>query len=333
MRLLILGGTVFLGRHIAEAALARGHSVTLFNRGRHDPALFPEAEKLRGDRDGDVSALHGRTFDAVIDPSGYRPEQVRTVANALAGRDPHYIFISSISVYRGFPPGRSFDENGVLAEGSEGYGALKARCEEALEAKFPDGVAHVRPGLIAGPYDPTDRFTYWPRRISQGGEVLAPGRPERPVQLIDVRDLADWCVRLAETRTAGRFNAVGPRTRLTMGELLGACLEVAARGARLTWAPDEALVAAGVSAWTEMPLWIPENDPGYGGMLLGSNEGAVAAGLRFRPIAETIRATLAWDVREGGPRSEPPLRVIPLSREREAAILAAVCDITPKKSG
>lgn len=331
MKLLILGGTVFLGRHIAEAALARGHNVTLFNRGRHAPDLFPEAEKLRGDRDGDLSALQGRTFDAVIDTSGYRPEQVRTVVNALAGRDPHYTFISSISVYRGFPPGRSYDAGDPLAEGNEGYGALKARCEEALEAKLPGGVAHVRPGLIAGPYDPTDRFTYWPRRISQGGEVLAPGRPERPVQLIDARDLADWCVRLAETRTTGAFNAVGPAARLTMGEVLEACREITPGAARLTWVPDANLVAAGVNAWTEMPLWIPENDPGYGGMLLGSNEGAVAAGLRFRPIAETIRATLAWDVREGGPRSEPPLRVIPISREREAAILAAVCGIPPKK--
>lgn len=324
MKLLVLGGTVFLGRHIVEAALARGHSVTLFNRGRHGPDLFPEAEKLRGDRDGDLTALHGRSFDAVIDPSGYRPEQVRTAVNALAGRDPHYVFISSISVYRGFPPGRAFDEQSALAEGSEGYGALKARCEEALEAKLPGGVAHVRPGLIVGPHDPTDRFTYWPRRISQGGDVLAPGRPERPVQLIDVRDLADWCVRLAETRTAGPFNAVGPKARLTMGELLDACNEIAHGAARLTWVPDADLVAAGVSPWTEMPLWIPESDPGYGGMLLGSNEKAVAAGLRFRPIAETIRATLAWDVREAGPRSEPPLRVIPISREREAAILASV---------
>jgi 2'-hydroxyisoflavone reductase len=323
MRVLILGGTVFVGRHIAAAALARGHSVTLFNRGRHEPDLFPEAEKLRGDRDGDLSALHGRSFDAVIDPSGYRPEQVRTVVNALSGRDPHYTFISSISAYRSLPPGRSFDVGDALAEGNEGYGALKARCEEALEAKLPGGIAHVRPGLIVGPHDPTDRFTYWPRRISQGGDVLAPGRPERPVQLVDARDLADWCVRLAETRTVGRFNAVGPRTRLTMGELLEACREVTKDTVRLVWVPDAELVAAGVKAWTEMPLWIPEDDPGYGGMLLGSNEGAVAAGLRFRPISETIRATLAWDVREAGPRSAPPLRVIPISREREAAILAS----------
>jgi 2'-hydroxyisoflavone reductase len=169
MRVLILGGTVFLGRHTVAAALARGHDVTLFNRGRHNPQLFESVEKLRGDRDGDLAALRGRRFEAVIDTSGYRPEQMRTVVEALDGNAGHYVFISTMSAYRQFAPGRSYDEDAPLAEGHDGYGPLKARCEEVLEAALPGRVARVRPGLIVGPHDPTDRFTYWPRRIARGG--------------------------------------------------------------------------------------------------------------------------------------------------------------------
>jgi 2'-hydroxyisoflavone reductase len=322
MKILVLGGTVFVGRYIVQAALARGHQVTLFNRGRQNPHLFPEIEKLRGDRDGDLTALRGRSFDAVVDPSGYRPEQVRAVAETLGKTSGHYAFISSISVYRGFPPGRSFDEDTPLAEGSDGYGPLKARSEGALEAALPGRVARVRPGLIVGPHDPTDRFTYWPRRVARGGRVLAPGRPERPIQFVDVRDLADWCVRLGEVRRVGVFNAVGPGSRLTMGQLLDECRTVAGSDAHFTWVPDGELAAAGLKAWTEVPLWIPEGDPGFGGMLLADNRRAVAAGLTFRPVAETIQATLEWDRREEGSPSESPIRVTPIAREREAELLA-----------
>ncbi len=220
MKILVLGGTVFLGRHVVESALARGHSVTLFNRGRQNPNLFPNVEKLRGDRDGDLSALGGRRFDAVIDTSTYTPGQACRMADILDRRIEHYTFISSVSAYAGFPARRSYDETAPLAEGSDGYVPLKARSEEALEAAFPGRVAHLRPGLIAGPHDPTERFTYWPRRIAQGGEVLAPGRPERPIQLIDARDLADWCVRLSEGRRTGYFNALGPQSLLTMRQFL-----------------------------------------------------------------------------------------------------------------
>lgn len=296
MKLLVIGGTVFVGRHFVAAALARGHAVTLLNRGRHNAGLFPQAERLRGDRDADLSILKGRSFDAVFDPSGYRPEQMRALVEALDRNIPHYSFISSISVYRRFPPGQPYDEECPLAQGGTGYGALKARCEEALEAALPGRVAQVRPGLIVGPYDPTDRFTYWPRRFAQGGEILAPGRPQRPVQFIDVRDLADWCVRLAEEGQAGRFNAVGPSAVLTMGELLDACQAEIAGARSITWVSDAGLAAAGVKPWTEMPLWIPESDPDHGGMLLADNRRAVAAGLRFRPLTETIRATLEWDI-------------------------------------
>lgn len=322
MRILVLGGTLFFGRHFVEAALARGHDVVLFNRGQHNPHLFPELEKLRGDRDGDLAALRGRWFDAVVDPSGYRPEQIRAVTGVLEGAIPHYVFISSISVCREFPPHHSFDEGAPLAEGDQGYGALKARCEEVLEATLPGRVVRVRPGLIVGPHDPTDRFTYWPRRVAAGGNVLAPGRPGRPVQLVDVRDLAPWCVELAEHHRVGIFNAVGPRSTLTMGQLLNECVAATESLAQLLWIDDEALLAAGVKPWTELPLWVPESDAQVGGMMLADNRRAVAEGLTFRPLLDTIRATFQWDRREGPAKHNLPIRVTPLAPEREAELLA-----------
>jgi 2'-hydroxyisoflavone reductase len=322
VRILVLGGTLFVGRHVVEAALAQEHEVTLFNRGRRNPHLFPQIEKLRGDRDGDLSALRGRRFDAVIDTSGYRPEQVLVVTDVLGDTIAHYTFISSISAYREFPPFRSFDEGAALAEGDQGYGALKARCEEALEERLPGRVARVRPGLIVGPYDPTDRFTYWPRRVARGGNVLAPGRPERPVQLVDVRDLAEWCVRLAEQHGVGVFNAVGPRSTLTMARLLEDCAAVMESRAYFSWVPDETLLAAGVKPWTELPLWIPESDSRVGGMLLADNRRAVATGLNFRPLTDTIRATFEWDRREGPAGYDLPIRVTPMAPDREAELLA-----------
>lgn len=322
VRVLVLGGTLFLGRHIVEAALARGHEVILFNRGRRNPHLFPKIEKLHGDRDGDLSALRDRRFDAVIDPSGYRPEQVLAVADVLGDTIAHYTFISSISAYREFPPHRSFDEDAPLAEGEDGYGALKARCEEALEGRLPGRVARVRPGLIVGPHDPTDRFTYWPRRVARGGKVLAPGRAERPIQVVDVRDLAEWCVRLAEQCRAGVFNAVGPAATLTMGRLLEECTGATESIARFMWVPDESLLAAGVTPWTELPLWIPERDSQVGGMLLADNRRAVAAGLMFRSLTDTIRATIEWDRDERVAESDLPNRVTLMAPEREAELLA-----------
>lgn len=316
-----MGGTLFVGRHFVEAALARGHEVTLFNRGRRGPGLFPRAEKLRGDRDGDLSALQGRDFDAVFDPSAYKPGQVSAVLAALGGRVGHYTLISSVSAYVTFPPGRAYDEDAPLAAGDEGYGPLKARCEERLEGALAGRAAVVRPGLIVGPHDPTDRFTYWPRRIAQGGDVPAPGRPERPVQFIDARDLAGWCVRLAEERRAGRFNAAGPAARLTMGGFLDTCRAELGADARLRWVPDEKLLAAGVKPWTELPLWVPQADPGHGGIMLCDNRRALAAGLTFRPLVDTIRATYDWDRAQPRPLDPSPIRVTPLAREREAEFL------------
>ena len=292
MKLLVLGGTIFLGRHVVQVALARGHAVTLLNRGRHGSALFPEVERLVGDRDGDLSALAGRAFDAVIDCSGYTPEQVTRSTQALGRRAGHTVFVSSISAYAGFAPDKVYDETAPLAQGHEGYGALKARAEEAVQAACAGRAAIVRPGLIAGPHDPTNRFTYWPMRIARGGAVLAPGRPERPVQFSDARDLAGWCIALAEARTAGTFNAVGPR--LPMRELLETCRDVAASDARFTWVPDETLLARDVAPWTGLPLWLPESDASFGGMLLADLARARAAGLRTRDARATVADTLAW---------------------------------------
>lgn len=321
MRLLILGGTVFLGRHVIDAALARGHTVTMLNRGRHGPGLFPDVERLIGDRDGDMSALHGRAFDAVIDCSGYTPAQVDRGLAALDTGTPHVVFVSTISTYASFPPHQVYDEDAPLADGQEGYGPLKARAEEALARALPSRHAIVRPGLIVGPHDPTGRFTYWPARVARGGEVLAPGRPERPVQIIDVRDLAAFCVSLAESRTAGTFNAVGPR--MPMQALLDACIKAAPEGAaRFTWKPDAMLQVLGVAPWTGLPLWLPEEDPAYGGMLLGDGARAVAAGLTTRPIAETAADTLAWSRAPREPGWDGGKQVATLPAAREAEILA-----------
>jgi 2'-hydroxyisoflavone reductase len=320
VRILVLGGTVFLGRHVVEAALASGHKLTLFNRGQHNAELFPDVEKLRGDRDNDLGALSGRCFDAVIDTSGYRPEQLQRVANTLGGSVGHYVFVSSISVYRAFPPGVVFDETAPVQAGTDGYGALKARSEEAVELAMPGRVAIVRPGLIVGPHDPTGRFTYWPRRLARGGEVLAPGRPERQVQWIDVRDLAAWCVCLAEQGVAGVFNAVAQGT--TMGHLLASAGAVAGSVAQLTWLPDQWLMDAGVSPWSEMPLWIPEHDKAFGGMLLADGHRAAQAGLTARPLEKTLAATLQWARERPDQPEDAATRVATLTPEREAQLLA-----------
>lgn len=299
MNLLILGGTVFLGRHLVDAALAAGHQVTLFNRGQHGAELFPQIEKLRGDRDGGLDALAGRRWDAVIDTCGYVPRLVRASAELLAGSVQHYTFISSISVYRDLDQA-PVDESspvGVLADTSveeitgETYGPLKALCEQAAETAMPGRVLHVRPGLIVGPYDPTDRFTYWPWRFAQGGDVLAPGRPQRRVELIDGRDLATWILRMVEARRTGVYNATGPAHELTMGDLLAVCQRVAGSGATLTWVDEAFLLANGVAPWSELPLWLPEAD---NGVMAVDCRRASAAGLTFRPLAETVQDTLAW---------------------------------------
>jgi 2'-hydroxyisoflavone reductase len=322
MRLLIMGGTLFLGRHIVEAALRRGHEVTLFNRGLRNPGLFPTVEKLTGDRDSNLSALKGRRFDAVIDPSAYRPEQIDRLLAALSEPPFHYTLVSTISVYGAFPPRRRFDESTTVVAGHEGYSALKARAEEAVQAALAGRVAIVRPGLIAGPHDPTERLTYWLRRIDAGGCVLAPGRRERPVQFIDARDLAEWSVRLAEDRVCGVYHAAGPRATLTMGQFLDQSLAVSGSAGELAWIPDEEVVAAGIKGWTELPLWIAEDDVEAGGIFYADNRRAIEQGLTFRPLEQTIRDTLQWCREAGGESIDSPLRVRTLSAQKERKILA-----------
>jgi 2'-hydroxyisoflavone reductase len=333
VKLLVLGGTKFLGRAAVEAALERGHEVTLFNRGETNPELFPEAEKLRGDRDGDLSALEGREWDTVIDPSGFVPRLVRASAEALRGSVGQYVFVSSISVYDELgEPG--FDETArtvtledpttedYLTMGPVNtYGGLKALCEEVVREIFPDGHTVVRPGLIVGPHDPSGRFTYWPLRLAGGGDVLAPGDPARQVQIVDVRDLADWMLQLAEHGTTGTFNATGPDRPLTMGELLETCGEVGGAEARLVWVDEPFLLEQKVGPWMELPLWVSEADTWF---LQADVSRAVAAGMRFRPLEETARDTLAW-ARQAGAGLVTPGQVgsAGLDPQREAELLEA----------
>ncbi len=299
MDLLILGGTRFLGRHLVEAALERGHRVTLFNRGVSGPGLFPEVERLVGDRDGDLSALRGRRWDAAIDTCGYVPRVVRASAGLLADAVDRYVFVSSISVYSE-PVASGADEEAPVEElpdpsveevTGETYGGLKALCERAAEEEMPGRVLNVRPGLIVGPHDPTDRFTYWPRRISSGGEVLAPDDPELPVQFIDVRDLAGWIIGMCEERGVGTYNATGPDYELTMGGLLEEC-ETVGGAAELVWVSEQFLEEQGVEPFTEMPLWVPRE---YAGLQAVNCGKAIEAGLAFRPVSETIGDVLEWD--------------------------------------
>lgn len=320
MRILVMGGTLFLGRHIVETALKRGHEVTIFNRGRENPSLFPEVEHLVGERDTNLLALKGRQFEAVIDPSAYSPAQIGHVLSALAAPPDHYTFISSISAYRGFPPGALYDEDAALLPGNDGYGALKARTEAAISTAMPGRTAILRPGLIAGPYDPTNRFTYWIRRVDAGGLVLAPGRPDRPIQYIDARDLAEWALKMAEDKVSAVLNAVGPKSTLTMERFLLQCLEVSQSSAQLEWLTDEQIVTASIEAWTELPLWLPEDDIDAGGIFYGDNRRAIAYGLEFRAVSQTIMDTLDWS-RSTGQVKQSPLLVKVLDSKKERATL------------
>lgn len=326
--ILVLGGTGFLGPHVVEYAKSRGHTITLFNRGKTRPNLFPDVEKLQGDRDGKLDALKGRTWDAVVDTSGYVPRIVKMSAELLAPAVKQYIFISTISVYDDSHDEPGSDETAPLAKAPDPtseevkryYGALKALCELAAEAALPGRVANIRPGLIVGPGDMTGRFTHWVTRTADGGEVLAPGDGTTPTQWIDGRDLGAWIVRVIEQGNTGIYNALGPDRRVTMKEVLDTCNATGGNKATLTWVPWDFLKKHDVAPWMEMPMWIPLEEMKRFGTL--SNARAIKAGLTFRPLAETAKDTLAWvdtvpeDKREAARSSG-------IKRDKELEILAA----------
>ena len=316
MKLLLLGGPRFLGRAIADTALARDHELTFFNRGKTNPELYPDAEKLHSDRAGVLEALRDHEWDAVIDTSGYIPDVVRNSVEALA-RSGRYCFVSSISVYADFSV--SVDEDSPLAQlgdqpgdkvTNESYGPLKALCEEAVRETFGERALLVRPGLIVGPHDPTGRFTYWPHRFARGGEVLAPAPPERRTQFVDVRDLADWIVDLCERGVGGIFNATHPG--VTWVQLLETCRAIAGTESTISWVPNDFLLEHEVGEWMQLPLWIA--DPAMAAADQVDVRRALAEGLRFRPLADTVRGTL---------EAASTTDAAGLAPEREAELLAA----------
>jgi 2'-hydroxyisoflavone reductase len=327
--ILILGGTGFLGPHVVEAARARGHTLTLFNRGKTKPGLFPDIEKLQGDRDGKLEALAGRKWDAVVDTSGYVPRIVKMSAELLAPNVKQYVFISTISVYKEHSKVGA-DETAALntiddptnEEVKVNYGALKALSEQAAEAAMPGRVANVRPGLIIGPGDPTGRYSHWASRMADGGEVLCPGDGSTPTQYIDGRDLAAWLVKLIEDGTVGVYNALGPAERITMKSALEGTNEGAGGKAKLVWVDAAFLEKHAVSPWGEMPMWFDNKGEmaGFGTM---SNARAVKAGLAFRPIRETSRDTLAWLGTITDEAERKKLRSSGIAPDKEAKVLAA----------
>ena len=325
MRLLVLGGTKFVGRAVVEAALGRGDDVTLFNRGRTNPELFPEVEKLHGDRDGGLEPLRGRSWDSAIDPSGYVPRVVRASAELLHGSVGHYVFVSSISAYGDFS--RPVVEDGPKAapeyeseDVPKTYGALKSACEDVVAEVFGDAGTSIRAGLVVGRYDPTARFTYWVRRVARGGDVLAPEPRRAQVQWIDVRDLAEWMLDVAAHGIGGVFNATGPAEPVSMEGLLEGLRGATASDARLVWVGADFLRERGVTEWETLPLWI--EDPSMRGVLQADVSRAVASGLTFRDLAETARDVLELaPERVGGVVSGFDLPQPGLTPERERALL------------
>ena len=320
MELLIIGGSRFLGRHLVTAALDRNHEVTLFNRGNYPPP--PNTKQITGDRDHDLSKLQGHEWDAVIDTCGILPRSVEASAKSLSASVGNYVFISSVSVYADVSvPGvlenaplktltnEQLDEaNQIHRSGSNNYGSLygglKALCEQALLDVIPDRSLIIRPGLIIGPYDYTDRFTYWVMRVARGGEVLAPGRPARSVQFIDVRDLSEWILRMVELKASGVYNANGLPGSLTMEEILTECKTVTNSDATFTWVSESFLIQENVTAWSKMPLWLPEeNAPQLTGFMFVNCEKAISAGLKLRPLHDSVSAIYSW--RKNVPSEDP----------------------------
>ena len=333
LRILILGGTQFLGVHMTQLALARGHTVTLFNRGRTHPELFPRVEKLQGDRDGKLDALKGRSWDAVIDDSGYVPRHVRLSAQLLAPSVRQYLYVSSVSAYADFtraneessPLGTISDES-IEKIDEKTYGPLKALCEKAAQQALPGRVTIIRPGYIVGPNDPTDRFTYWPARAARGGEMLVPGKASNRIQFIDVRDLARFNIDALERSVLGTFNLVSPPGRFTMGDLISACIASAKEIANPSpaptprWIPVQFLTKHDSSFPDDIPIWAPATGD-TAGFAETSAARAIHAGLHIEPIEQTVRDTLIWH-RSRPQAAQMQLRA-GLSASREQELLTA----------
>ncbi len=347
LNILILGGTGFTGPEQVRYALARGHKVTLLNRNNRPDMFKDEVTHLVGDLSSDVSALKGRDFDVVIDNPTTFPFWVCNAAQYLKGHTRHYIFISTISVYADnsvkgqdetaatLPLAAGIDPYTLAREhlAPQYYGPLKAFAEKEVETHYPGINTVIRPGLIVGPRDQSDRFTYWPLRVSKGGRVLAPGNPSDATQFIDSRDIAEWTVRMAEQRAFGAYNAVGPATPLAMGAMLDGIKDAVSSDAAFVWVPADFLRARDVNGWINMPAWVPADGPSAG-LLTRSNARALARGLTFRPLAVTARDTLAWH------KTRPPeeqQRVANAGRAgitaaKEAEVLAAWSDEKTKRS-
>jgi 2'-hydroxyisoflavone reductase len=321
MKLLVLGGTRFVGRHLIEQARAGGHQVTLFHRGKDGCTVFPEAEHIHGDRDGELDLLAGRTWDAVIDTCGYVPRLVRASAEALRGAAGIYVFVSTISVYARSWPG--MDESGPLhvledptteVVTGETYGGLKVLCESAAEEGFAGPVLHARPGIVVGPHDYTDRFTYWVRRIARGGQVLVPEPRDRPLQFIHAADLGAWMVAGAEARLTGAYNLCSPDPPIPMEAFLEAARTATGSDAEPVWVTKEFLEKRNVALWSDLPLCADGDD---GNLFALSAGKAARTGFTWRTPESIVRETRAWDEARGN----PPLSV-GLSAEREAELLA-----------
>ncbi|HNF95519.1 MAG TPA: NAD-dependent epimerase/dehydratase family protein [Anaerolineales bacterium] len=299
MKILIIGGTRFIGMHLVTSARARGHEVTLFNRGKSNPGLFRRIQNIRGDREKDLDQLSGQ-WDAVIDTCGYLPRVVRLSAEALKEKVSRYVFISSVSVYANFSKVgiKESDAVGTLADESveeitgETYGPLKALCEKAVQDVYGARSLIIRPGLIVGPHDPTDRFTYWPLRIAKGGDVLTPDRPDAMAQFIDARDLADFIIRLIDQNVSGTFNAVG--YPVTLNTIFETCKRISKSNANFKWAPIDFLEKNNVAPWSDMPIWVPEVGEDAGVSQVDVSK-AVAAGLTFSPLTDTVKAIYDWE--------------------------------------
>lgn len=326
LKILILGGTGFIGPHQVEAALGRGHEVTIFNRGKTAPGLFPQIEELLGDRSNDLEALKDREWDAVLDNSGFLPSWVKMSADLLSGHVGQYLYMSSISIYADntvigqTENGRLHQLSDPRTEDTKGqnYGGMKALSEEHVNAAFPKTATIARVGLVVGPGDPTDRFTYWPVRVHRGGEVLAPGTAKDPIQCIDVRDLARWMIKSVERQHYGVYNITGPYQQLTMGNFLETVRTTTNADATFTWVPAEFLEKHKVNPWTDLPLWVPPNS-GMEGFVQIDITKAINADLTFRPMATTVQDSLAWyrTLDEGAPLKAG------LSADEETELLTA----------